>query len=275
VPQAGSSTVSPRRGSHDLHHEAHHRARRVELAGVARRVAHLAQHRLVQVREGVDLFAGAEVDAVDLVDDVAQQVAADHAVLHALEDVGDDLALAALFALAGQAPQVGEQPLAACCRRRAPWLLIDEGQQFVAGDAVLAGGPVAPAVRRLDDGLVGLAVEFGLFLVDDFQVVEELQEHHPGEQWQAVHVAIEPLSLRRILRAVPIRRTGSRAWSAGLGLARARGTSFRVWRCWLWRWNQGIRLSLVIGRAPSAAATRRPSGPSRRRSGGWRFRREP
>jgi hypothetical protein len=37
------------------------------------------------------------VDAVDLVDDVAQQVAADHAVLHALEDVGDDLALAALW----------------------------------------------------------------------------------------------------------------------------------------------------------------------------------
>jgi hypothetical protein len=53
------------------------------------------------------------VDAVDLVDDVAQQVAADHAVLHALEDVGHHLALAALLALAGQAAQVGEQPLAA------------------------------------------------------------------------------------------------------------------------------------------------------------------
>jgi hypothetical protein len=92
----------------DLHHEAHHRARGVELAGIARRVAHLAQHRFVQVREGVDFFAGAEVDAVDLVDDVAQQVAADHAVLHALEDVGDDLALAAFFA-AGQAAQIGRR----------------------------------------------------------------------------------------------------------------------------------------------------------------------
>ena len=44
----------------------------------------------------------AEVDAVDLVDDVAQQVAADHAVLDALEDVGHHLALAALLAAAGQ-----------------------------------------------------------------------------------------------------------------------------------------------------------------------------
>jgi hypothetical protein len=52
------------------------------------------------------------MDAVDLVDDVAQQVAADHAVLHALEHVGDDFALAALLAFAREAAQVGEQALA-------------------------------------------------------------------------------------------------------------------------------------------------------------------
>jgi hypothetical protein len=78
-------------------------------------------------------------------------------------------------------------------------VLVDEGQQFVAGDAILAGGPVAPAVRRFDDGLVALAVEFGFFLVDGFEVVEELEEHHPGEQWQAVHVAIEALVLAQDL----------------------------------------------------------------------------
>ena len=34
MPQAGSSTVSPKRGIDDLDHEAHHRPRRVELAVV-------------------------------------------------------------------------------------------------------------------------------------------------------------------------------------------------------------------------------------------------
>jgi hypothetical protein len=96
-------------GVADLHHEAHHRARGVELARVASGVAHLAQHGFVQVREGVNLLAAAEVNAVDLVDDVAQQVAADHAVLHAAKHIGDDLALAAFLAAAGQAAQYGEQ----------------------------------------------------------------------------------------------------------------------------------------------------------------------
>ena len=85
-----------------LHHEAHHGARSVELAAVARRVAHFAQHGFVQMREGVDFLAGVEVDAVDLVDDVAQQIAADHAVLHTLEHVCNDFALAAFFTLARQ-----------------------------------------------------------------------------------------------------------------------------------------------------------------------------
>jgi hypothetical protein len=139
------------------------------------------------------------VDTVDLVDDVAQQVAADHAVLHALEDVGDHLALAAFFAFAGQAAQIGEQTLAATAIGTHCLFLVDEGQQFVAGDAILPGCPVAPAVRCFNDGLVGLAVEFGFFFVDGFEVVEELEEHHPGEQWQAIHVAIEALVLAQDL----------------------------------------------------------------------------
>ena len=48
------------------------------------------------------------MDAVDLVDHVAQQVAADHAVDRAAEDRGDDVApVAAVGAL--QAAQIGEQ----------------------------------------------------------------------------------------------------------------------------------------------------------------------
>nr|WP_293188977.1 hypothetical protein [Ottowia sp.] len=78
-------------------------------------------------------------------------------------------------------------------------LLPDEGQQFVAGDAVLARGPVAPAVRRFDDGLAGLAVEFGFLRVLEFQIVEELEEHHPGEQRQAIRVAVQALVLAQNL----------------------------------------------------------------------------
>ena len=69
----------------DFHHEAHDGARRVELAGVAGRVAHFPEHGFVESAEGVDLVARREVDAVDLVDHVAQQIAALHAVIDALE----------------------------------------------------------------------------------------------------------------------------------------------------------------------------------------------
>ena len=58
VPQAGSSMVSPSRGSSDFDHEADHGPGRVELAGVAGRVAHLLEHRLVEVAEGVDFLLG-------------------------------------------------------------------------------------------------------------------------------------------------------------------------------------------------------------------------
>jgi len=42
------------------HHEAHHGTRRVELAGVPRRVPHLAQEGLVEGAEGVQLLARSE-----------------------------------------------------------------------------------------------------------------------------------------------------------------------------------------------------------------------
>ncbi|MNF99292.1 hypothetical protein D3C84_821850 [compost metagenome] len=56
----------------------------------------------------MDFFAGAEVDAVDLVKNIAQQVAADHTVLHALENVGDDLTLATLLSCSCQTAQVSK-----------------------------------------------------------------------------------------------------------------------------------------------------------------------
>ena len=175
-------------------HEAHDGARGVELAGIARRIAHLAQHGFVERAEGVQLVAGGEVDAVELVDDVAQQVAADHAVLHAAKHRGDDIAPIVAVG-AGERAQVAEQPRALLAVRQRAFLLVDEGQQFVAGDAVGLGGPIAPAVRRLDGRLELLPGEPGLPLALEFQVIEELQEHDPGEHRQAVQIAVQTLVL--------------------------------------------------------------------------------
>ena len=72
-----------------LDDEPDDRARCVELAGVAGSVAHLAQHRLVEVRHRVDVVGRREVDLVDFVDDVAQQVAGQHPVVGLLEHRGE------------------------------------------------------------------------------------------------------------------------------------------------------------------------------------------
>ena len=61
-------------------HESDDGARSIELTGVPGSVAHLLEHGLVEVTEGVDLVAAGEVNAVDLVDHVSQQVAVDHPV---------------------------------------------------------------------------------------------------------------------------------------------------------------------------------------------------
>ena len=73
-------------------HEPDDRPGRVEFAGVPGRVPHFPQHGLVQVAQRVDLVGGIEVDAIDQVDHVPQQVAADHAVDDAAEDRGDHVA---------------------------------------------------------------------------------------------------------------------------------------------------------------------------------------
>ena len=194
VPQAGSSTVSPRRGSVTGDHEAHDGARRVELAGIARRIAHLAEHGFVERAERVQLVAGGEMDAVELVDDVAQQVAADHAVLHAAKHGGDDIAPVVAVGT-GQRAQIAEQARALLAVGPGGFLVVDEGEQFVAGDAIGLGRPIAPAIRRFDGGLELFRGELGLALALKFQVIEEFQEHDPGEHRQPVKVAIQPLVL--------------------------------------------------------------------------------
>ena len=112
----------------------------------------------------------------------------------AVEDGGDHVA-AVVAVGTGEPAQVGEEAGTALAVGPGALLLVDEGEQFVAGDAVRAGGPVAPAVGRLDGRAELLAGERGLLLALQLQVVEELEKHDPGEHGQAVEVAVEALVL--------------------------------------------------------------------------------
>ena len=163
MPQAGSRITSPSLGIDDFDHEADDGARRVELAGIAGGVAHLFEHGLVEMAEGVDLVAAGEVDVVDLVDHVAQQIAVDHPVDRAFEDRGDHVApVAAVGAL--QAAQIGEEAGAFGAVGPDGFFVVHEGDQFVAGDAVGFRGPVAPAVGRFERGTKALAAHLGFLL---------------------------------------------------------------------------------------------------------------
>ena len=134
---------------HHLHDGADERARGVILAAVAPGVAHVLDLGFVEVRELVLLGLRAEAQFVDVVDDLAQVVAALDLVLDLAEDfadlVFDGVRPAGLLL---EAVQVGEE------------LLVDEVAQVVAGQglvvvelAVLAlgRGPAFPAVGLVED----------------------------------------------------------------------------------------------------------------------------
>ena len=116
------------------HNELDQGARSVELARVTRRIPHLPQHALVQVPESVDFVLGREVDVVDLVDDVAQEVAVDHPVDGAFEHLGDDVAAVAVGAL--ERTQIGEKPRSLLAVWPDRFFLVDERDELGAGHTV-------------------------------------------------------------------------------------------------------------------------------------------
>lgn len=134
------------------------------------------------------------MNAVDLVDDVAEQVAIVHSVDRAPKHGRDDVAPVATLGSAQRA-QVRKESCALRAVGTAALLLIDERDQLVASDAVFLRGPILPAVRRLERGLELLAGELHFLLAYRLHVVEELEEHHPGQHGDAIEVAVEPLVL--------------------------------------------------------------------------------
>ncbi len=154
------------------------RARGVVLAAVAPGVAHVLDLGFVQVRELVLLLLGAEAEFVELVDDLAQVVAAGDLVLDLTEDL-PDLVLDGVRpgGLALEAVEVREE------------LAIDEVQEVVAGlrrivvnrpVPALRRGPPIPSIRLLEDEGVLLPLQLGFDRLVLLQAVQIPQEQQPG-----------------------------------------------------------------------------------------------
>lgn len=142
----------------------------------------------------MDFVRRIKVDAVHQVDDVAQQIAALHAVGQALEHGGDDVAALAA-GVAAQAAQIGEQAGTVGAVGQGGVFIGQEGEQVWAGEAVERRCPIPPAIGRFDDAAVFPPGQFGALCFDALQVVQEFQEHDPGQHRQAVEVAVQPFVL--------------------------------------------------------------------------------
>ena len=125
-------------------HERGDGARRVVFAGVAGALQ-VVEDLLVDVAEVLALGEVVEVDLVDLVDDLPHQLAGLHVVVGVLEHVADH---AAAVAGLGRGREVLE---------RREQLVVDEGEQLVAGDAFGVGRPGAPLELRRDRRAVAVA----------------------------------------------------------------------------------------------------------------------
>ena len=76
---------------------------------IAGRIAHLAKQRLVEAAQDMNFLGGIEVDAINQVNDIAQKIAALHAVRESLKYGGDHVAPLALPVVAAKAAKIGEK----------------------------------------------------------------------------------------------------------------------------------------------------------------------
>jgi hypothetical protein len=162
------------------------RARGVILAAVAPSVAHVFDLGLVEVREFVLLGLGLEAEFVDVVDDLAEVVAALDAVLYLAEDFADlvfDGVRAAGLLL--ETVKIGEE------------LGVDEGDEVITsqGGVVvdltvfgLRGSPRFPAVGRIENVGVFFSFQSGFGRLVGLQGVEVFQKEEPRGLFRVVEL---------------------------------------------------------------------------------------
>ena len=154
-------------------HEGGDGAGRVVLARIARRLQ-VVQNLLVDVPEVLPLGQVVEVDPVDLVDHLAHQLAGFHVVVGVFEH-------GAHHAAAVSRPARRLQVLES--RKE---VVVDEGEQFLAGEALGVRRPCAP--------LAALGERRGVALPRQFQVqiliVDDLEKEHPAKLPDALGVAV-------------------------------------------------------------------------------------
>ena len=146
-------------GVSHVHHELGDGAGRVVFARVAG-VLEVAEDLLVDVAEQVPVVGAVEVDLVQRVDDLPHEGAGLHVVVGILEHGLDHEATGVGVGAEGQVLERAEQGV------------VDEVQQFIAGDALRVGRPGAPAELGRDGGLVAALHQLVLLL----PVIEDLQE---------------------------------------------------------------------------------------------------
>ena len=155
-------------------HEGGDGARRVVFAGVAGRLQ-VVEELLVELAEVLALLQVVEIDLVDAVDHLPHQLAGFHVVVGVLEHVAHDAAAVAGLARGAEVLQRREQ------------LVVDEGQQLLAGDAFGVGRPSAPLVFLRDRRAVIVPRQFEFLIL----IVDDLEEEHPAQLADALGVAID------------------------------------------------------------------------------------
>src|SRR3990172_11252388 len=100
--------------------------------------------------------------SVHLIQNVAEQIAVQHSVVKTFKDRCNNISpIASVCAL--KRAEICKKAGAAFAVRAFCLIVIDKGNQIVAGDAILFCSPVAPAVLRLYNRLVSPSFKFYLF----------------------------------------------------------------------------------------------------------------
>ena len=155
-------------------HEGGDGARRVVLARVAGRLQ-VIENLLVDVAEVLTLGEVVEIDRVDPIHDLPHELARFHVVVGVLEHVAHD------------APAVSWLRRSRKVLERREQFAIDEGEEFLARDALGVRRPGAPLVFRRDRRAVVAAQEFEFLVL----IVDDLQEEHPAQLADALCIAID------------------------------------------------------------------------------------